>query len=190
MDKVRHQRSFLNLYPSAALKKITREEWFGHVFEIIAAARGRHFIQVKDVYSKVSSAHALDQAQLLVNEDGVPSAVYSYAKVSTKIARRIIEVRHHALRPTEWDSGDKHWIVFIAAKPGYLNSLLFYLRDVTFEADNELYCLREKGGDIRPFIFERSNLFGILRERSKTNTNTVCRCGDTFCHYFREKSQT
>lgn len=73
----------------------------------------------------------LKQARVLTSPNGIPVAFASWAFVNEAVEKRL-EAGQTTLRPNEWRSGDRAWIIDVATTPQALPAVLTHLQQTVF----------------------------------------------------------
>lgn len=94
--------------------RATTDEALGQILRLMMASPKHRHMFLADMEVQVVPPMRLGQCRVLRNEKGIPFAYAAWARVSEEVERRL-QAGEHRLRPQDWNSGDRPWLIDIAA---------------------------------------------------------------------------
>ena len=125
-------------------------EKIGFAVTLMAMSKEYRTAQVALVKPWIEQALVHNQLKILFSPYGEPHGYYSWARISSETEQRLLKDKYFALHPSEWNDGDRIWIIDFCfprgtAKLG-LNSLLsrFFGSNINWVRRRDNYTIFKK----------------------------------------------
>jgi len=127
-----------------------RSEKLGLVAQLMYQSRVYQSYPLACLRYWIEPAIELQQIQFLFDHEGTPLAYWTWAFLAPDVEYRLIHDPKVLLHESEWNEGNKLWIMDLVASRGYLRSVISYMKSSIFLNYEKAHSLRrDRDGVVR-----------------------------------------
>lgn len=131
-----------------------RVEQLGLVASLMCRSTARQDYPLSYLTKWIEPAIAHRQIYYAFGDRGRPLAYWTWALLASEVEHRLMNARHMWLHESEWNEGDRLWILDFVAPHGYVRDIVKHLHGSFFALHNAAYSMRwAADGSVRSCSF-------------------------------------
>lgn len=173
------QNSFLKVFHTPDPEVIAKSEKYGYASMLLAKSRSHASYPIRYLSAIIAPAIDHGNIKFYFNSEGSLVGYVIWALLAPDVEERILRDGRIVLHPSEWNEGDRLWIIDFLAPFGNLKYMMRDLRDVVFPEQQEIRYFRIRKNGFSPKALSRMGHGHFFRcQRMSVDE---CRCGTGKC---------